>query len=57
MDTGPIVLQSHVPVLDDDSEESLSARILEQEHSLYPQAIKLIAEGRVEIQGRATKLT
>ncbi|MGI0037444.1 MAG: phosphoribosylglycinamide formyltransferase [Nitrososphaera sp.] len=54
-DTGPIILQSPVPVLAGDSEESLSARILEQEHLLYPQAIKQIAEGRIEITGRATK--
>lgn len=55
-DTGPIILQSPVPVLDGDSEESLSARILEQEHLLYPQAIKLISDGRIEITGRRTKI-
>ena len=52
MDTGPIILQAAVPVLDDDTEEALAARILEQEHRLYPQAVKLFAEGRLEIQGR-----
>ncbi|SHK29181.1 phosphoribosylglycinamide formyltransferase [Desulforamulus aeronauticus] len=52
MDTGPIILQAAVPVLDDDTEETLAARILEQEHRLYPQAVKLFAEGRLEIQGR-----
>ena len=56
MDTGPIILQKPVPVHDDDTEESLAARILELEHQLYPQAVKLIAEGRIELQGRATKL-
>jgi phosphoribosylglycinamide formyltransferase 1 len=55
-DTGPIILQSPVPILDGDSEESLSARILDQEHLLYPRAIKLIAEGKIEINGRTTKL-
>jgi phosphoribosylglycinamide formyltransferase-1 len=54
-DTGPIILQSPVPVLDGDSEESLSARILEQEHLLYPKAVRLIAEGKIEIDGRTTK--
>ena len=52
MDTGPIILQAAVPVLDDDTEETLAARILEQEHRLYSQAVKLFAEGRLEIRGR-----
>lgn len=52
MDTGPIILQTTVPVLDDDNEETLAARILEQEHQLYPRAIKLFAEGRLKLQGR-----
>jgi phosphoribosylglycinamide formyltransferase-1 len=56
MDTGPIILQSPVPVNEGDSEESLAARILELEHQLYPQAVKLIAEGRVEVTGRITRL-
>ena len=55
-DTGPIILQTPVPVLEGDTEDSLSARILEQEHLLYPQAISLIAEGRIEISGRAARL-
>jgi phosphoribosylglycinamide formyltransferase-1 len=46
-DTGPIVGQVAVPVLPRDTEETLSARILEQEHRLYPQAIRWVAEGRV----------
>ena len=54
-DTGPVIMQSPVPVLDGDSEESLSARILEQEHLLYPKAVRLIVEGRIEIDGRTTK--
>jgi len=52
VDTGPIITQAIVPVFDDDSEESLSARILQQEHRIYPQAIQLIAEDRVRIVGR-----
>lgn len=52
MDTGPIILQAAVPVLDDDTEDTLSARILEQEHKAYSQAIQLYAEGRLQIEGR-----
>jgi phosphoribosylglycinamide formyltransferase-1 len=51
-DTGPVILQASVPVLDDDTEDSLSARILEEEHKLYPRAIQLIAEGKYKISGR-----
>ncbi len=50
MDTGPIVGQIAVPVLPEDSEETLSARILEQEHRLYPRAIRWVAEGRVRLE-------
>jgi len=52
VDTGPVVLQSSVPVHPDDTEESLSARILVEEHRLYPEAIRLFAEGRLTISGR-----
>lgn len=52
MDTGPIIIQSVVPVYADDSEDTLSARILEEEHKTYPQAIQWIADGRVYIEGR-----
>jgi phosphoribosylglycinamide formyltransferase-1 len=55
-DTGPIILQAAVPVLEDDTEETLSARILEREHQLYPQAIKLFAQGKLKIEGRKTKI-
>lgn len=55
-DTGPIILQSAVPVLEDDTEESLSARILEEEHKLYPRAIKLLAEGKLKIEGKKVKI-
>ena len=52
MDTGPIVIQAVVPVLDSDTEDSLSERILVQEHKIYSRAIQLIAEGRISIKGR-----
>ena len=52
LDHGPILLQAPVPVEEGDSEESLSARILEREHTLYPEAIQLILEGKVRVDGR-----
>lgn len=52
VDTGPIIIQAVVPVHDDDTEETLSARILKEEHRIYPQAIQLFAEGRLEVRGR-----
>ncbi|HEV8640746.1 MAG TPA: phosphoribosylglycinamide formyltransferase [Methylomirabilota bacterium] len=52
VDTGPIILQSSVPVQPDDTEETLAARILAEEHRLYPQAVRLFAEGRLRIVGR-----
>ncbi len=52
MDTGPIILQAAVPVRDDDDPESLAARILKQEHQLYPRALKLYVEGRLKQVGR-----
>jgi len=51
-DTGPIIIQAVIPVLDDDTDESLSARILTHEHQIYPRAIQLFAEGRLEVRGR-----
>jgi len=51
-DTGPIVAQAVVPVLDGDDEEALRLRILAQEHRLYPAAIRAVAEGRVSVDGR-----
>lgn len=57
VDTGPIIIQAVVPILDADSEESLSARILVQEHRIYPRAIQLIAEGRLRIEGRRVRIT
>jgi len=52
MDTGPIIIQAVVPVLDNDTEDSLSERILKQEHKIYSRAIQLYAEGRLKIVGR-----
>ncbi len=52
VDTGPIIAQAVVPVQPDDTAETLAARILEQEHRIYPRAIQLIAEGRVRVDGR-----
>ena len=52
VDTGPIVLQSSVPILDDDTEDTLASRILVEEHRLYPEAIRLYAEGRLLVAGR-----
>jgi phosphoribosylglycinamide formyltransferase 1 len=47
MDAGPIIIQAAVPVFPDDTEHSLGARVLEQEHQCYPQALRLLAEGRL----------
>ena len=52
MDTGPIIIQAVVPVLDNDTEESLSQRILLQEHKIYSRAIQLYAEGRLSLDGK-----
>jgi phosphoribosylglycinamide formyltransferase-1 len=56
-DHGPILLQAAVPVLPDDTEESLHLRIQRQEHHAYARAIQLIAEGRVRIDGRRVLIT
>ena len=52
VDTGPIILQKAVPVKDNDTAETLSKRILTQEHRLYPEAVKLFSEGKLEVKGR-----
>ncbi len=52
VDSGPIVIQAAVPVYDDDTEETLSQRILKEEHRIYPQAIQFFAQGRIEVKGR-----
>ena len=52
LDAGPIILQSVVPVNDDDTEESLSARILKEEHRIYSEAVRIVLEGKYKIAGR-----
>lgn len=56
VDSGPIILQAVVPVLDDDTEETLSGRILKEEHRIYPQAIQWVVQDRVQIEGRQVRL-
>jgi len=55
-DHGPVVLQRAVPVLDDDTSESLAARVFEAECHAYPEALRLIAEGRVSVEGRRVRI-
>jgi phosphoribosylglycinamide formyltransferase-1 len=57
MDTGPIIIQAVVPILDNDTEDTLSARILTQEHKIYSRAIQLYAEGQLRIEGRRVLVT
>lgn len=52
LDSGPIIIQKCVPVLTGDTEETLTARILEQEHVIYPEAVRLFTEGKLKIEGR-----
>jgi phosphoribosylglycinamide formyltransferase-1 len=51
-DHGPIILQAPVPVLEDDTVDSLSARILAEEHRIYPEAVSLFFQGRLRVEGR-----
>ena len=55
-DHGPIILQAVVPVEDEDTPEKLAARVLEQEHRIYPEALRLLAEGRLMIEGRRVRI-
>ncbi len=55
-DGGPIILQAAVPVREDDTPSSLAARISEQEHLIYPEAVRLFAEGRLKIRGRRVRI-
>ncbi len=57
VDSGPIILQKIVKVLDDDTEETLAKRILEKEHQAYPEAVRLFAENKIKISGRKTKIS
>ncbi|WP_321430004.1 phosphoribosylglycinamide formyltransferase [uncultured Methanolobus sp.] len=52
MDTGPIIIQKCVPVLEGDTADDLAARILEQEHRIFPEAVKLFVEGKLKVEGR-----
>lgn len=56
VDTGPIVLQAVVPVESDDTPATLAARILAEEHRIYPKAVRLFLEGRLEIEGRRVRI-
>ena len=56
-DEGPVIIQAVVPVLPDDTEETLAQRILAQEHRIYPRAIQLYGEGRLVIEGRKVRVT
>lgn len=56
MDAGPIIVQAAVPVLPSDDEAALAARVLEQEHKIYPRAVRWIAECRVSIEGQLVKI-
>lgn len=57
VDMGPIILQAVVPVLQDDSEVTLSSRILKEEHKIYPESVRLFFEGRLEVRGRRVFIT
>jgi phosphoribosylglycinamide formyltransferase-1 len=56
VDSGPVILQKAVPVMDGDDEDILSARILEQEHQLYPEAVRMFCEGKIKIEGRKVSI-
>ncbi len=56
VDTGPIILQSVVPIFEDDTEDSLLERIHEEEHRIYPEAIRLFSEGKLKIKGRRVSI-
>jgi phosphoribosylglycinamide formyltransferase-1 len=56
VDSGPVILQKTVQVMEGDSEETLSARILEQEHQAYQEAVRLFSEGRLKVEGRKVRV-
>jgi phosphoribosylglycinamide formyltransferase-1 len=56
MDTGPIIIQASVPVFQNDTEETLSERILKYEHRIYPEAIRLFSEGKIKVEGRKVRI-
>jgi formyltetrahydrofolate-dependent phosphoribosylglycinamide formyltransferase len=55
-DTGPIILQRTVPIHDGDTAETIAARVLDAEHAAYPEAARLIAQGRVRVEGRRVRI-
>src|SRR4030043_283982 len=56
MDTGPVIIQAAVPVSQNDTEETLSEKILRLEHKIYPEAIRLFSEGKIEVEGRKVRI-
>jgi len=56
LDHGPIIVQAAVPVLEDDTVETLSARILKEEHRIYTEAIRIVLSGRWRIEGRRVRI-
>ncbi|MDE1842395.1 MAG: phosphoribosylglycinamide formyltransferase [Thaumarchaeota archaeon] len=57
MDTGPIILQSVIKIEDNDTEDTIAKKILRQEHKIYPEAVKLFANGKIKITGRKTTIS
>lgn len=57
LDTGPIILQKAIEVMDDDTEESLLTRVHAEEHRIFPEAIRLFVEGRLKVEGRKVRIT
>jgi phosphoribosylglycinamide formyltransferase-1 len=57
MDSGPVIIQAAVPVSPDDTEETLSGRILKLEHKIFPEAVRLFSEGRLRVEGRVVKIS
>ena len=55
-DTGPIILQAVVPVAQDDTEETLSARIQAEEHRMFPEAVRLFCQGKISVEGRLVRI-
>jgi len=52
VDSGPVIMQAAVPVMDDDTVDSLSARILKEEHRILPESVRLFCQGRLRVEGR-----
>ena len=57
VDEGPIIIQAAVPILEGDTPETLAARILVEEHKIYPKAVQLYAEGRLNVSGRVVRIS